>query len=743
MTKKLRSRQISILLVVMLVLSSTFMFNNTSTVVQAATGVSITLQSGNGWTQGTDTFIQVNCTITNSTSSSISDWTATVPVASGASMVQAWSCGYSLSGTVLTLTPASYNATISANGSISFGFIIKNAGTISSSSATLTYAGAAATATPVVTPTPVVVTPTPVVVTPTPVVVTPTPVVVTPTPVVSTATPVSSTVGSVDLTTLPAVSYKTKDLDSSWDASTSETITLNSSSISYSGSNATVSGSTITITAGGTYIISGTLTNGSIVVNSADEELVHLIFNGVNITSNTSAPLYVMQADKVVVTLAAGTTNTLTDSANLVYTDAAEEEPSATVFSKDDLTFNGTGTLTVNANFNNAIQCKDKLKMISGTYFINSVDDGIIGKDCVGIMGGTYTVKTTGDAIKSTSDDDLTVGFVEIGNGTISISTGADAVQGESYVMVKGGTVNVTNSSDKGIVAATGVIILDGTLNITTTDDAVHSDNVVYVSGGTTTISAGDDGIHAENTVLIDAGTIKITKSYEGLEGLYITINGGDISVTSSDDGINVTDGSSTEAMPGQTGTGTAMLTLNGGTVVVNASGDGLDANGSITMTGGTVLVSGPTNNGNGALDYDNQFIISGGILMAAGSAGMAMAPSTTSTQASFLASYSSTQAANSVIILKDSSGNVLAAFNPAKQYSTVAVSAPGLTVGSTYSLYTGTTSKTTSGLLVSGEYTVGSSMVTVTLTSIVTGGNGGGGMTPPGGGTTPPGGRW
>lgn len=558
----------------------------------------------------------------------------------------------------------------------------------------------------------------------------------------------SATVGSVDLTTIPTVSYKKKDLATAY--TDAELIKFTTNGVSYSGSNATVSGGVITITAGGSYVVSGTCNDGQIIVNT--EDFVQIILNNANITCQKSAPIYVQNADKVVVTLAAGSTNTLSDTSSFTYTDAAEEEPNATIFSKDDLTFNGTGSLIVNSNFNNAIQSKDKLKFVQGTYTVNSVADGIQGKDVVGICGGTFTIKTTGDGIKSTNEE-TDAGLVEITGGNITINATKDGIQAENYIDIQGGTLNITTNggtanapqhteemggggwpgssstttttdteSAKGLKSNIATIIAGGTQTFNTSEDAVHGDNIVYVDGGVTNIAAGDDGIHAESYLVIDDGAINMTASYEGLEAPNIYVNGGDHYVTASDDGVN--------------GNGSnAYVAFNGGTLIVDASGDGLDSNGNIDMTGGVVLVSGSTNGGNGALDYDQTFNITGGILVAAGSSGMAMNVSSSSTQPGMLVTYSGSQSANSVIILRDSAGNDLVAFNPAKTYQTVCISAPGMTVGSTYSLYTGTTSVSTMKQLSASEYTLGSLVQSVTLTSTATGeGSGMGGGMQPGG---------
>lgn len=767
MNKKMKRKSLSAVLTFLLVVSMLYLPN---AVKVAAGSAAVSITESGSWGSGTSAYNMFNCDITNNTGSDITNWKVTVPFGSDATVDQGWCGTFSMSNGTLTITAADSNSTtIGAGNTVSMGFIILNAGSYDLSQAVLTYDGGSTTVTTSPSPSPSAVTsPSPSAAASTTPSVSPsasTTVTASPetttsssdsaTAVSASTTFTSSTVGSVDLTSIPTVNYKKKDLATSY--TDAEVITFTSNAVSYNGSNATVNGSVITITAGGSYVVSGTCNDGQIIVNT--EDFVQLVLNGANITCQKSAPIYVQNADKVVVTLAAGSTNTLSDTSSFTYTDAAEEEPNATIFSKDDLTFNGTGSLTVNSNFNNAIQSKDKLKFVQGTYIVNSVADGIKGKDLVGICGGTFTINTSGDGIKSTNED-TDAGLVEITGGNITITAAKDGIQAENYIDIQGGTLNVTTNggytngpehtddmggggwgwgssssttttdteSAKGLKSNIATIIAGGTQTFNTSDDAVHGDNIVYIDGGVTNIASGDDGCHADSYLVIDSGAINMTASYEGLEAPNIYLNGGEHYITASDDGVNG-NGSS------------AYVAFNGATLIVDASGDGLDSNGNIVMTAGVVLCSGPTNGGNGALDYDNTFNISGGILVAAGSSGMAMNVSSSSTQPGMLVSYSSAQSANSVIVLRDSSGNDLVAFNPAKEYQTVCISAPGMTVGSTYDLYTGTTSQSTMKQLSTSEYTLGSLIESVTLTSTATGSDSGMGGGPNMGGGFQPGG--
>jgi hypothetical protein len=210
------------------------------------------------------------------------------------------------------------------------------------------------------------------------------------------------------------------------------------------------------------------------------------------------------------------------------------------------------------------------------------------------------------------------------------------------------------------------------------------------MEGGSFEISSGDDGIHADEEININDGEINIKKSYEGIESLIININGGTIWLISSDDGINAAggnDGSSIGGRPGQNFPGSGIVSGNGkinikgGYIIVNASGDGIDSNGSITMTGGTAVIYGPTVNNNGALDYDATFLISGGLLIASGSSGMAQAPSASSTQKSISFKFSSTKSSNTIIYISCNGFNIT--IKPPKQFSSVVVSSPLISNGS------------------------------------------------------------
>ncbi|MFA7144710.1 MAG: carbohydrate-binding domain-containing protein, partial [Candidatus Izemoplasmatales bacterium] len=270
------------------------------------------------------------------------------------------------------------------------------------------------------------------------------------------------------------------------------------------------------------------------------------------------------------------------------------------------------------------------------------------------------------------------------------------------------------------------VLIASGTFDIVSKDDAIHANTNVQIDNGEFTISSSDDGIHADTSLTINGGIINITKSYEGIESINIIINGGTIHVVASDDGLNAAggnDGSSTfGGWPGSA-TGNATITFTGGYIYVNSKGDGVDANGSISMSGGTVIVSGPTDSGNGPLDYDSTFTMTGGQFVAAGSSGMAQNISSSSTQYGVLIYFSSTL--TSLIRISDASGGEVITFKPEKSYQCLLVCSPNLKSGQTYSIYTGgnVTAYDTQdcGYYTNATYTIGALYSTFTIQAIAT----------------------
>jgi hypothetical protein len=424
--------------------------------------------------------------------------------------------------------------------------------------------------------------------------------------------------------------------DLSWDAAEEVGVTLADGASSATSDGVTVDGDTVTITAAGTYRLSGSLTDGQVVIAAGEEDVVRIILDGVELTSSIGSPFIVTSANEALVYLEDGSTNTLTDSDS--YTDTGTDAPNAALYSMADLTIAGDGELTVNGNTNNGIVSKDGLVLAAGNVTVHAVDDGIEGKDYIALLGGTYDVTAGGDGIKSTNED-------EDGRGWFS------------------------------------------------------------VYGGELVVSSGDDGLKAATILTVNAGTVNVTNSVEGVEAQHIIVNGGTTEVTSSDDGVNASGGSSGTASGGGGMGGGSMaagdytVTVTGGTLIIDSEGDGLDSNGDASITGGTVVVNGPTGQGNGALDVNGELTIDGGSVAAAGSSGMAVAPGSSSTQSGVQLTFASTVPAGTTIQIASSDGTVVGAFVSTKNMASLVFSSAAIAEGETYTVYTGGTTAATEGI--------------------------------------------
>ena len=490
-----------------------------------------------------------------------------------------------------------------------------------------------------------------------------------------------------------------KDSDTDTDTDGAIQIILNGDSAQCDDKSVSIDKNTITLTSEGDYILSGTLDNGQIIIDAGDSDKVHLILDNADIHCDYSAPIYVKNADKTTLTLNSGSDNSLSDGSSYTYDDEEAMEPDAVIFSKDDLSINGSGTLTIDAVFNNGITCKDDLKIVGGTINVTAAGDGIKGRDSLTITDGSISVSCEGKGLLSNNDEDETKGYIHITGGDMALNC---------------------------------------------TDDAIHSNNAIYFEGGNADITSGDDGIHADKNLIISAGTINITQSYEGLEAANISINDGDISISASDDGINATEGSSGNEDGGFGGFGggrggaaeansNCSLTVTGGTIYVNAGGDGIDSNGYIDMTGGVMVVDGPTDNGNGGLDYGSYFTISGGYVAVAGSSGMAQGMSADSSQCSALVALTNGEAGTPVTVT-DENGSVILSFTPSKSYNCINISSPDMKTGSTYYVYLGGTvsgsEQVGKDLYIGGTVSGGTELLNYEQSSISsTYGNAGGGF--------------
>ena len=434
---------------------------------------------------------------------------------------------------------------------------------------------------------------------------------------------------AIDITDM----FTKRDLAGNYDESEAVKITLSGKTAACNSSNVQIEDGVVTIKAAGVYVLSGTFTDGTIVVDAGDDDKVQLVLDGVSITAADYAAIYAKNADKVFVTLAEGAGNSLMVSGDYVQTD--DNNVDAVIFAKCDLTLNGTGSLTVKDNTGHGIVSKDDLVVTGGTYTIYSQDHCLNGKDSVRIADGTFNLSCDEDGIHAGNDD--------------------------------------------------------------------QQDGYVYIEGGDINISVGDDALHAEGLLIITGGDIDVSKSCEGVEGYKILVTGGDIDVVSSDDGFNAAGGSSGSGYnhdgfgggPDMGGVymdadSDAYIFITGGTININADGDGIDSNGCIGITGGSVYVLGPSDNGNGAMDYGICAAITGGEIVAVGGSGMAQGFGDESTQCSALVNFDEWIDAGETITLTNSDGKEVLSYKADKKFNSVVISTSDMKQGGIYTLTVG-----------------------------------------------------
>ncbi len=516
--------------------------------------------------------------------------------------------------------------------------------------------------------------------------------------------------------------FTNRDLSQTYDAGKAVRILLEGDSASCESAAVSVLGAAVTISSEGIYVLSGTLTDGQIIVDAPKNAKVQLVLSSADIHCETSAAIYVRQADKVFITLDAGTQSTL--SCGETFEAIDDSNIDAALFSKDTLTINGSGSLTVLSAGGHGIVSKGKLKITGGNVRVTAVNHGITAKNGVYMADGTLSITAGRDGLRAENDEETDRGLIVISGGSIHVSADGDGIYasgnieisgGDFAVTTGGGSAEVSSSRDdrgrdrggwgsssgsskdsistKGIKSGGIISLSGGNYVLDCPDDAIHGSANVVISGGTYQITTGDDGIHADTDVLISGGTITIAQSYEGIEGQRIEISGGSIDITASDDGMNAADGNSESQFGFFESNDSNEIIISGGCTVINADGDGLDSNGDFTVTGGELYVSGPENSGNGALDFNGTGTITGGIVIAAGASGMAQNFGSTSTQGAMLVSCSGQS--GTVITLLDEDGNELISWTGRKRFSSIVISMPSIQSGNTYTLTSGTSSQT------------------------------------------------
>ena len=464
----------------------------------------------------------------------------------------------------------------------------------------------------------------------------------------------------------------------------------------------------------GSFELSNTL-EGMVIIDANKDDVIHLILNNATIINENSAAIYIKKANKVYIELK--NENYLETKNDFIAFD--ENNIDGVIFSKNPVVFGGEGKLTITSS-SHAIVVKDCLYFDDGNYNLTTKTSAIASNEIIKIKDGNYIINSDGNGIQAVNNDELNIGDIYINSATMEITSTSDAIEAGGNIQINGGTYRLL-AELKGIKAVNNLAIIDGNFEIESTDDAIHSNGNVEINKGTFTIITNDDGIHADNNLVVNNGNINIINSYEGLEGINIVINNGQIEIVSSDDGMNAAGGNDQSGFGGPFGghmmdtNSNAIIQINGGYCLINASGDGIDSNGYIEINGGEIFIDGPSNGGNGALDYGIKATINNGIFVATCVQGMNTNFSQAK-QGSILLNVTST---NSNLILTDSSNVELITFTPSKIYSSIIISAPSLEIGKSYTI------------------NAGSNVKTITLTNYIYGSSNG--MGGPGGG---PGGR-
>lgn len=548
--------------------------------------------------------------------------------------------------------------------------------------------------------------------------------------------------------------FTDRDLRSSYEEGDSILIELQGDSAAASAGSVKISGSTVTLTEDKTHIISGTLNNGMIIVDAPDTAKLQLVLNGVSIHSETSAALYILEADKVFVTLAEGTQNSLSNGGTFTAID--ENNIDGAVFSRQDLTLNGTGALTVTSPASHGIVCKDDLVITGGSYTVNAASHGLDANDSVRVCNANITVDAGKDGIHAENTDDAALGYVYVSNGALQIEAEGDGIAAGAYLQIEDGDVNVlagggsvngtkassdsfggfmgggrpmqpgasvtteeSSTSMKGLKAGSGMQISGGTFSVDSADDCLHSNASMIINGGVFQLASGDDGIHAEDTLTVTGGQIDISESYEGLEALHIDIQSGDIKLVASDDGLNAAggvDASGTtggrDGMFGGGGMGGGRPGgMGGGRPGGMGGGMGGSSNGSIQISGGTLYVNA---SGDG-IDANGTLTISGGHTTVVGptrgdtatldydtsatitggtfigTGAAGMAQTFSESQQGVIAVSVGNQTEGTQVTLTDADGNTVVSFAPELSFAVVILSSPEIVKGETYTICVGT----------------------------------------------------
>ena len=476
--------------------------------------------------------------------------------------------------------------------------------------------------------------------------------------------------------------FTERDSKTEYDKSASVAINLSDNTISCSSKSVTVKGTTAVINGEGTYVISGKLNDGMIIVNAGELDKVQIVLDNATINSATCAPIYVAAADKVFVTLADNSENTLSNGG--AFTPIDSNNIDAAIYSTQDITFNGNGKLTVDSPAGHGIFTKDDLVFASGSYTVTSLLRGVDANDSVRIKDASISITSGKDGVRSQNADDTTKGFIYMKNGTLKVTAKGDGISAGSYLQIDEGSVKVKTESEdetvssKALKSDTNIAINGGKLTLEATDDAINANQNISITAGTLSIKTKDDAISATKLLKISGGTLDITECYEGLDSTKIEISGGKINIVSTNDAIAVSLKDTTATAEDN------VLKIEGGELLLKTSGDGIDVKGSFVMLSGKVELYAPRLSSSDIISCEGSAAILGGTFV-----GFGWNKPTLTFDSKNMAIISATLegSENSAFTVKDSSGKEIVSLTAKASYGEAFVCCADLVKGATYSV--------------------------------------------------------
>ena len=503
---------------------------------------------------------------------------------------------------------------------------------------------------------------------------------------------------------------------------------INLLDLSIAGSGAYEERNVIKINKEGTYYFYGEHENANIIIEAKENAVVKLVFDNVKLTSINTAVINCVSAKEVIINIPEGT-RTVFDDGNSYSEFTGDNEPNSLIFSKADLTINGKGSLRLTGNYKDALYCAS-LKIINTTVSVNAKEDGIKANSKVMLKDSKLTVSCDGDGIKTINEGDL-LDFIYIDSGSVKVTSKGDAIKAKNILRIDNGpditistngnvedktnkesiedfrgyardkdgnevpkdTLKVSEqTSSKGISAGKEITISGGNINIESANDAIYSNGYIIINSINTNISTGSTGIHADNNIIVKEGTININKSYDGIEAQNIQIDNGEFSIIAKDNGFNINGGLNRKKTSIMLNPDRALI-INGGIISINSQGDGLDSNGSIKVTGGIIVISGPTNSKNGAIDYADTFEMSGGKAIYFGAVGMWLDANENSSINTL--SYIVSANNGDTIVIKDEAGNEVESITINKPMQRISFASENIKEGSKYTLFVNDEAKT------------------------------------------------